>query len=178
MSGTIDGNASPYEAMAEAVKASVEQLLIPFHVASDPQGPLRDMATEAFFQKFLVYADKFTGQCCQDFSRILRQASVVPEVRGTPTLLLAKQAAAAEVAEQEKKSEQADKAANKGCGGCLVAVGIVILIAAVAMIMDTTSTNPGESMAFAFVLGISLLGAGAFYLTKKKPPGTGGTQQK
>jgi hypothetical protein len=91
MSGIIDGNASPYEAMAEAVKASVDQLLIPFHVASDPGGPLRDMPTEAFFQKFLIYADKFTGQCCQDFSKILRQASVVPEVRGTPTLLLAKQ---------------------------------------------------------------------------------------
>ena len=82
---------SAYDAMADAVKASMDQLLIPFHVASDPQGPLQDMTTEAFFERFLVYADKFTGQCCQDFSKILRQASLVPEVRGTPTLQLAKQ---------------------------------------------------------------------------------------
>ena len=49
------------------------------------------MTAEAFCQEFLVYADKVTGQCCQDFSKIMRQASLVPEVRGTPTLQLAKQ---------------------------------------------------------------------------------------
>ena len=91
MSDINENKGSAYEAMAEAVKTSFEQLLIPFHAASEPHGLLRDMTTEAFFQKFLVYADKFTGQCCQDFSKILRRASVVPEVRGTPTLQLAKQ---------------------------------------------------------------------------------------
>ena len=91
MSDINENKGSAYEAMAEAVKTSFEQLLIPFHAASEPNGPLQGMTPEAFFQKFLVYADKFTGQCCQDFSKILRRASVVPEVRGTPTLQLAKQ---------------------------------------------------------------------------------------
>src|ERR1035441_4240387 len=91
MNDINEAKPSAYDAMADTVKASVDQLLIPFHAASDPQGPLRDMTTEAFFQRFLVDADTFTGQCCQEFSKILRQASVVPEVRGTPTLQLAKQ---------------------------------------------------------------------------------------
>ena len=91
MNDMNEAKPSAYDAMADAVKASMDQLLIPFQAASDPQGPLRDMTTKAFFERFLVYADKFTGQCCQDFSKILRQASLVPEMRGTPTLQLAKQ---------------------------------------------------------------------------------------
>jgi hypothetical protein len=90
--------------MAEAVQTAVEELLIPFQVASSPpEGAdkskprplpktiLPKLSTEEFFQKFLVYADRFTDHCCQELSKILRQASVLPEVRGTPTLELAKQ---------------------------------------------------------------------------------------
>jgi hypothetical protein len=102
MSG--EDNRDAYAAMAEAVQASVEELLIPFQVASSAPGrvdrskppPLPKaippkLSTEEFFQKFLVYADRFTDHCCQELSKILRQASVLPEVRGTPTLELAKQ---------------------------------------------------------------------------------------
>lgn len=91
MSNTSENAASTYEDMADAVKASVDQLLIPFQAASEPKSSVREITTEEFFQKFLVYADKFAGQCCQDFSKILRHSSIVPEVRGTPTLHLAKQ---------------------------------------------------------------------------------------
>jgi hypothetical protein len=80
-----------YDAMALAVKASIEELLIPFHVASDSPEFLRDISTDEFFRKFLVYADKFTGRCCQELSKIFRMVSIVPEVRGTPTLELGKQ---------------------------------------------------------------------------------------
>ena len=91
MNAINDGNTSPYDAMADAVRDSMDQLLIPFHVASAEQGPLQHMTTEVFFQKFMVYADKFTGQCCTEFSRILRLASPMPEVRGVPTIHLAKE---------------------------------------------------------------------------------------
>jgi hypothetical protein len=82
---------SGYDAMAHAVKAAIEELLIPFRVASDSRQLLREMSSDEFFRKFLVYADKFTDQCCHELSKILRQTSVSPEVRGTPTLELAKQ---------------------------------------------------------------------------------------
>ena len=76
--------------MAQAVKASMEELLVPFQAASDAPESLRNMNTDDFFRAFLVYADKFTGECCRELSKIFRQVSLTPEVRGTPTLELAK----------------------------------------------------------------------------------------
>lgn len=87
--GEVD--ASAYGAMAEAVRASVEELLIPFNAPPGSQEILRNLTTDEFFQKFLVYADRFTEKCCQDLGKIFRQASALPELRGTPTLQLAKQ---------------------------------------------------------------------------------------
>jgi hypothetical protein len=80
-----------YQAMAEAVRDSMAELLVPFHAVNHGPGDLPPMSADEFFQKFLVYADKFTDKCCQDFSRVLRQASRQPEMRGMPTLQLAKQ---------------------------------------------------------------------------------------
>jgi hypothetical protein len=80
-----------YEEMARAVRDCIEELLIPFHAASDAPGLLQSMSTDEFFRKFLVCADKSTEQCCQELSKVFRQISVVPEVRGAPTMELAKQ---------------------------------------------------------------------------------------
>ena len=85
------GDERAYEAMAQAARKSVSELLIPFKAAADAEGLLRAMSTEEFFKRFIVYADKFTDGCCQDYAKIMRQCAVVPEIRGTPTTSLAKQ---------------------------------------------------------------------------------------
>ena len=84
------GDEQAYTAMAAAVSAAVEDLLLPFHVANaDELGQAR--TADEFFQEFLSYADRFTENCCQHFAKVSRQASVVPEVRATPTLVMSKQ---------------------------------------------------------------------------------------
>jgi len=85
------GNSDPYLAMVEVTKASLRELLAPFHAASNGSGTISQMSTDEFFQQVLLHADKFTDICCQQFSKVLRQASVLPEVRGMPTVELAKQ---------------------------------------------------------------------------------------
>jgi hypothetical protein len=85
------GDERAYDAMAQAAQKSVSELLIPFKAAPDAEGLLRAMSIEEFFRRFIVYADKFTDGCCQDYAKIMRQCAVVPEVRGTPTTTLAKQ---------------------------------------------------------------------------------------
>jgi hypothetical protein len=85
------GDEHAYDAMAQAAQRSVSELLIPFKAASDAEGLLRAMSIEEFFTRFIVYADKFTNGCCQDFAKIMRQCADVAEIRGTPTLVVAKQ---------------------------------------------------------------------------------------
>ncbi len=85
------GDERAYEAIAQAAQKSVSELLIPFKAASDAEGLLRAMSTEEFFKRFIIYADKFTEGCCQDYAKIIRQCSMVPEIRGTPTTSLSKQ---------------------------------------------------------------------------------------
>ena len=58
------------EAMAEAAKKSVEELLTPFRSAPDAEGLLKVMSAEEFFRRFTVHADKFTGRYCQDCAKI------------------------------------------------------------------------------------------------------------
>ena len=88
---------SDYEQLADAVLTSIGQLLIPFQLSDPGDGskppviPPAILNREVFFQRFLIYADKFTDQCCQDFAKIMRRASAVPQVRGTPTVQLAKE---------------------------------------------------------------------------------------
>ena len=91
MSSLHQGDDRAYEAMAQAVQTRVSELLIPFKAAADADGLLKAMTAESFFQKFLIYADKFTDRCCQDYAKIMRQCALVPEVRGTPTLSLARE---------------------------------------------------------------------------------------
>ncbi len=85
------GDPRAYSAMANAAQTSVAQLLIPFKVASNADALIRTMSSEDFFKKFLVYADQFSDLCCEDYAKIIRQCSSVPEVRGTPTQALAKE---------------------------------------------------------------------------------------
>lgn len=92
-----DSRGSAYEALADAVVAAVAQLLMPFPLADPGDGsappviPPPILNREDFFQRFLIYADRFTDQCCQELAKIIRQASLASEVRGTPTIQLAKE---------------------------------------------------------------------------------------
>lgn len=85
------GDERAYEAMAQAVRAGVSGLLVPFKAAANAEALLRAMSIEEFFQKFLAFADKFSEGCCLDYAKIIRQCASVQEVRGTPTATLAKE---------------------------------------------------------------------------------------
>ena len=84
------GDDGAYDAMAKAAQASVGQLLTPFKAAANADALLKTMSSEDFFKKFLVYADQFSDVCCQEYAKIMRQCTLMPEIRGTPTLTLAK----------------------------------------------------------------------------------------
>jgi hypothetical protein len=85
------GDKHAYEAMAKATQTSVSELIEPFKTASNAEALLRVTSAEDFFQKFLIRADHFTDRCCQEYSKIVRECTIVPDVRGTPTTTLAKQ---------------------------------------------------------------------------------------
>ena len=82
-------SANQFEELAIATTAAIDELLIPYSVFERPAELLRQMTAEEFFKKFLLYATKSTEQCCIELSKRVRAFSVVPEVRGTPTVELA-----------------------------------------------------------------------------------------
>ena len=83
-------NADAYSQMAFIVQAALEQLLAPLEKIRSPTQLLESTTAECFFRDFLIQADRFAEKSCQDFAKALRQFSIVPEVRGTPTTELAK----------------------------------------------------------------------------------------
>src|ERR1700704_6239350 len=83
-------NADAFSKMASVVKAAFGQLLAPLERIRNPTQLLESTTAEFFFQDFLVQAVGFAEQTSQEFAKALRQFSVVPEVRGTPTSELAK----------------------------------------------------------------------------------------
>jgi len=85
------GDVNAYDSLAEAAKTGVSELLIPFKEVANAEELLKTTSIEEFFRKFLVHADRFTESCCDQYAAIMRQCAVVPEVKGTPTLALAKE---------------------------------------------------------------------------------------
>jgi hypothetical protein len=85
------GDERAYAVMAQVAQSSVAELLIPFKAAADADTLLDTMSMEEFFQKFLVYADKFSDLCCQNYAKVMRQCALIGEVKGTPTIALAKE---------------------------------------------------------------------------------------
>lgn len=85
------GDERAYRALSQAASTAVDDLLLPFKAMTSADSLLEEVPADEFFKKFLVYADRFTDECCQKFAKILRQASILSEVRGTPTLALARQ---------------------------------------------------------------------------------------
>jgi hypothetical protein len=83
-------NADAYSKMAFIVQAAFEQLLAPLERTRSPAQLLKSTAAESFFRDFLIQADSFAEKSSQEFAKALRQFSIVPEVRGTPTTELAK----------------------------------------------------------------------------------------
>jgi len=72
--------ASAYAAMARAVRDGITALLAVFKAPS-PNDLLRNATVEEFLQTFLDQAGKFSEGCCQGCARIMRQSTVVPEIR-------------------------------------------------------------------------------------------------
>ena len=117
----------------------------------------------------------FGGQI--DFSK---QALAVEQVRGSIkdkmrqslelTLALkqieqeAKEAAAAK---KQKAAEQSEISTNMGCGGFMVAVGVLALIGALAGIADSNSEE-GAARIFVLIVAVVLMAVGIYYLTKHK----------
>jgi hypothetical protein len=91
LSALKPGDDHAYDALAEAAKAGVSELLTPFKTVASAEELLKTMSIEQFFQKFLIHADRFTATCCDQYAAIMRQCAVVSEVKGTPTLALAKE---------------------------------------------------------------------------------------
>ena len=82
--------ADAYSEMAFIVRAAVEQLLAPLERIRNPTQLLESTTAESFFQDFLLQADRFAERSSQEFAKALRQFSIAPDVRGTPTADLAK----------------------------------------------------------------------------------------
>src|SRR6267154_4611344 len=83
-------NADAYSKMASVVEAAFGQLLAPLEKIRNPTKLLESTTAELFFQDFLIQAAGFVEKTSQEFAKTLRQFSIVPEVRGTPTAELAK----------------------------------------------------------------------------------------
>lgn len=80
-----------YLAIANLIKSAVDQIVLPFDQATNEFSRTPEFNANAFFRQFFIYADKFTDQCCQELANLLRKHSVLAEVRGSPTINIAKQ---------------------------------------------------------------------------------------
>ena len=85
------GDERAYEAMALAVQTNVAWLLTPFKSESVEVRLLRPDSAESFLLKFFYRVEDFIERCCRDYAEIMRQCALVPEIRGTPSGLLAQQ---------------------------------------------------------------------------------------
>ena len=81
-------NADAYQKMAIIIQGAFEQLLAPLRTIA-PAQLLESTTAETFFQNFLIQADGFAEKSSQEFAKTIREFSIVPEVRGTPTVELA-----------------------------------------------------------------------------------------
>lgn len=84
----IQAGQKTYKELADIAERAALKLLTPF---AQGDAKVQSVAIEEILLSFLVYADDFTETCCQQFANIIRRASVLAEVRGTPTTALARQ---------------------------------------------------------------------------------------
>jgi ribosomal protein L40E len=132
-------------------------------------GCAKCLGAEIDFKSQEAALDKF-GDFIRDHQAKLDHALKVDADRREEARNRALKAEEVKAVEQKKKSEQSDKAASKGCGGCLVAAGGLLTIAFVSMILDTTSTASGESLGLGFAIGVSLFVFGIFVLLMNRKP--------
>ncbi len=84
------GNEGPYAALAHTVLANVTWVLIPFD-ASFSEKAAKAGSLDKFCEGFLDRGEQFIERCCADCAKMMRQCAVVPKIRGTPTVSLAKE---------------------------------------------------------------------------------------
>ncbi len=80
-----------YSQMAGAIQTGISELVAPFKEAGTADNLLRKSSVGDFFQTFLIHADRFSEKCCHQYAGIIRSNASIPDVRGTPTVSLAKQ---------------------------------------------------------------------------------------
>jgi hypothetical protein len=80
-----------YMLIASSISSAVSNLLAPFRLVATIIGESPKSFDEIqFFAGFLRYADSFTEELCVSLAKGIRQLSLVPEVKGTPTASLAR----------------------------------------------------------------------------------------
>src|SRR5579862_7117749 len=84
------GDERVYEALAEAMLTEMLELVNTLKPGAGMSSPPKQMRLERF-QKFMDAAEGFGKACCERAAKIMRQCAVVPEVRGTPTVVLARE---------------------------------------------------------------------------------------
>lgn len=88
VNGDVLAQSETYKELADIVEEATIKLLQLF---TDAQAGTDEGEVDGLFLKFLIEADYFTEKCCQQYAVTLRRASILPEVRGTPTTTLAMQ---------------------------------------------------------------------------------------
>lgn len=83
-------NIQIYAVIAKAVHSAIEYLVKPFRPISSTPKHDPQFVEQYFFKNFFAYADKFTELCCEGLANTFRQYSLRPEVRGTPSVTLAR----------------------------------------------------------------------------------------
>jgi len=77
-----------YKNLADIAEGATLKLLLLF---SETDAAPDNDGIEKLLLKFLLGADDFTETCCQQYAVTLRKASMLAEVRGTPTTILVRQ---------------------------------------------------------------------------------------
>jgi len=140
------GDARAYEALAQAVRGRVTELLIPFN-ESRPHEIRQTRSLEQIFQQFILDAKSFSHSCSEDCAKIMRQSTRFPEVLATPTLSLAQEIRQAtfekldhklEVMKEFKATIDNHKAAceSKKLDAAMLAQGYLLLAKCQAVFID------------------------------------------
>lgn len=80
-----------YMEMANVIRSNAALLLTPFKTAKNPATLLKTMRSENFLSDFLNRADKFCSRCCSQAAKIVKERSVLSEIREMPTAELAEE---------------------------------------------------------------------------------------
>ena len=88
---TQDPQRAFFAKVQESLTSASGKLFAPFEAAQLAIGQGDSFNEAEFYEKFLIYANEFTADCCTSCAAVTRELALVPETRGTPTKVLAKE---------------------------------------------------------------------------------------